>query len=91
MRNKVFAMFANSHHNDGHIAVWIPAQSGLQAVLISTRPRNSSSRLMSACAAGLASSWMKSATKQLADYVCGAWRLIAPKKAQTASEQSFAR
>ena len=25
VRKKVFAMFANHHHNDGHIAVWIPA------------------------------------------------------------------
>ena len=24
VRKKVFAMFANNHHNDGHIAVWIP-------------------------------------------------------------------
>jgi hypothetical protein len=22
---KVFAMFANNHHNDGRIAVWLPA------------------------------------------------------------------
>ncbi|MBK8782976.1 MAG: MmcQ/YjbR family DNA-binding protein, partial [Anaerolineales bacterium] len=21
---KVYAMFANNHHNDGHIAVWLP-------------------------------------------------------------------
>jgi hypothetical protein len=25
VRKKVYAMFANNHHHDGHIAIWIPA------------------------------------------------------------------
>ena len=37
VRKKVFAMFANNHHNDGHIAVWIPAP-GLQTMLIAASP-----------------------------------------------------
>jgi hypothetical protein len=28
---KVFAMFANNHHNDGHIAVYVSVTPGLQA------------------------------------------------------------
>lgn len=35
---KVYAMFANNHHNDGHVAVWIPAVPGAQAALIRTEP-----------------------------------------------------
>jgi len=31
-------MFANSHHNDGHIAVWIPVPPGHQAALMRTSP-----------------------------------------------------
>ena len=31
---RVFAMFANNHHGDGHIAVWLPAGPGVQAALI---------------------------------------------------------
>src|SRR5881396_1571298 len=38
VRKNVFAMFANNHHNDGHIAVWIPAPPGLQAMLIAASP-----------------------------------------------------
>ncbi|HWZ80968.1 MAG TPA: MmcQ/YjbR family DNA-binding protein, partial [Terriglobales bacterium] len=30
---KVYATFVNNHHNDGHIAVWIPVAPGLQATL----------------------------------------------------------
>jgi hypothetical protein len=35
---RVFAMFANNHHNDGHIAVWLPAGPGVQAALIEEAP-----------------------------------------------------
>lgn len=31
-------MGANNHHGDGHIVVWLPALSGLQAGLIGTSP-----------------------------------------------------
>jgi uncharacterized protein YdhG (YjbR/CyaY superfamily) len=34
----VFAMFAENHHHDGHIALWLPAQPGLQAALIADAP-----------------------------------------------------
>src|SRR5260370_9022587 len=39
VRKKVFAMFANDHHDDGHIAVWIPAPPGLQGILIQSSPK----------------------------------------------------
>jgi hypothetical protein len=35
---RVFAMFANNHHNDGHIAVWLPTAPGVQAALIEEAP-----------------------------------------------------
>jgi hypothetical protein len=35
---KVFAMFANNHHGDGHIAVWLPAAEGVQTALIEEAP-----------------------------------------------------
>jgi hypothetical protein len=35
---RVFAMFANNHHGDGRVAVWIPAASGVQAALIEEAP-----------------------------------------------------
>jgi len=36
---KVFAMFSNNHHNDGHIAVTIPAAIGVQEALIKKSPK----------------------------------------------------
>jgi hypothetical protein len=35
---RVFAMFSNNHHNDGHIAVFLPAGPGVQEALIEERP-----------------------------------------------------
>ena len=39
VRKRVFAMFSNNHHNDGHAAVCIPAAPGHQAMLIATSPK----------------------------------------------------
>lgn len=36
VRNKVFVMFADNHHADGRIAVWLPVPPGAQSVLIET-------------------------------------------------------
>jgi hypothetical protein len=38
VRKRVFAMFSNSHHGDGHVAVLIPVGPGLQATLIHSSP-----------------------------------------------------
>ena len=38
VHKKVFVMFANNHHDDGHIAVWLPVPPGIQATLIESSP-----------------------------------------------------
>ncbi|MEZ4734513.1 MAG: MmcQ/YjbR family DNA-binding protein [Caldilineaceae bacterium] len=38
IRKQVFAMFANNHHNDGHLAVWLPVPPGMQPMLIEAAP-----------------------------------------------------
>ena len=35
---RVFAMFANNHHGDGHVAVWLPVTAGAQEALIEEAP-----------------------------------------------------
>jgi hypothetical protein len=39
IRKKVYAMFANNHHHDGRIAVWLPAPTGTQAMLVESSPQ----------------------------------------------------
>jgi hypothetical protein len=36
---RVFAMFANNHHGDGHVAVWLPVGPGVQDALIEEAPQ----------------------------------------------------
>src|SRR5688500_3426929 len=38
VKKRVFAMFANNHHHDGHVAVWLPAPVGTQAYLVDSEP-----------------------------------------------------
>ena len=36
---RVFAMFSNNHHGDGHVAVWLPAGPGVQDALVEEAPQ----------------------------------------------------
>ena len=36
---RVFAMFANNHHDDGHVAAWLPAGPGVQEAVIEEEPQ----------------------------------------------------
>ena len=36
-KKRIFAMFSNNHHGDGHVAVWLPAP-GLQEAWIDEAP-----------------------------------------------------
>ena len=36
---KVFVMFANNHHGDGRIAVWLPVPAGMQQGVIDAAPQ----------------------------------------------------
>jgi hypothetical protein len=38
VRNKMFAMYANNHHNDGRIALWCHAPPGVQQLLVESQP-----------------------------------------------------
>ena len=38
VRKKIFAMFADDHHRDGHVAVWCNAPMGVQEMLVREEP-----------------------------------------------------
>jgi len=39
LKKGVYAMLVHNHHNDGHIAVWIPAAPGEQEMLVATNAK----------------------------------------------------
>ncbi len=80
VRKRVFAMFSDNHHNDGHISVLIPAAVGMQAVLIEAdgdkfyRPPYVGVR-----------GWVgidldRIGNEELSTHLRQAWQLIAPAK-----------
>lgn len=38
VHKRVFVMFANNHHDDGRLAVWVPVPAGAQESLIASDP-----------------------------------------------------
>lgn len=77
---KVFTMFANNHHHDGHIAVWIPAEPGAQQTLM----RSSAKKYFKPPYVGVRG-WIGIELQEidddeLASHIRNAWHLIAAKK-----------
>lgn len=79
---KVFAMCSNNHHNDGHVAVVIPAAIGIQEMLIKTSPKKFYRPPYVGCSGWVGIELARVSDKELAFHINEAWRLIAPKKLQ---------
>ncbi len=80
---KVFAMFANNHHQDGRIAVWIPVPSGAQLMLIDASPQKFFKPPYVGVRGWVGIELAAISTDELAHHLQSAWRLIAPKRAQS--------
>ncbi len=39
VRGRMFAMYANNHHNDGRVAVWCKAPLGFQSMMVDEEPQ----------------------------------------------------
>jgi len=77
---KVFAMCSNNHHNDGHIAVTIPAGIGIQAMLIERSPEKFYRPPYVGVRGWVGIEIDSVDDKELALHIREAWRLIAPEK-----------
>ena len=80
VKDKVYVMFANNHHNDGHIAVWLPVPSGFQTTLINSAPQT----FFKPPYVGVRG-WVGIELNQISDedlmfHIQVAWELIAPKR-----------
>ena len=77
---KVYAMFVNNHHNDGHIAVWLPAPPGLQAHLIATAPGTYFKPPYVGVRGWIGIDLAAINNEDLAQHILTAWQLTTPKK-----------
>jgi len=80
---KVYAMFVNNHHNDGHVAVWIPVAPGLQATLLKTEPHEFFMPPYAGVRGWVGVELGAVSDDELGFHLCEAWRLIAPPKTRT--------
>ena len=82
VRKKVFAMFSNNHHNDGHIAVTVPAAIGIQEMLIAKAPKKFYRPPYVGVRGWVGIEVDQVSDKELGLHIKEAWRLIAPNKLQ---------
>lgn len=80
VHKKVFVMYANNHHDDGRIAVWLPVPPGILVTLIESSP----SVYFKPPYVGVRG-WAGIELEQIGDddlryHIRVAWELIAPKR-----------
>ena len=80
VRKRVFAMCSINHHDDGHIAVVIPAAIGVQAALIEQSPNKFYRPPYVGHAGWVGIELPRVSDKELAAHIREAWKLIAPEK-----------
>ena len=80
VRHKVFVMFANNHHNDGHIAVWLPAPPFFQEGLVDTSPEVFFKPPYVGTRGWIGIDLDRVSDTDLEMYIHIAWELIAPKR-----------
>jgi hypothetical protein len=73
-------MFADNHHNDGHIAVWLPVPSGFQAALIETDSKTFFKPPYVGTRGWIGIQLDRISDKDLIFHIQMAWELIAPKR-----------
>jgi hypothetical protein len=82
VRKKVFAMCSINHHNDGHIAVTVPAAIGVQEALIKQSPKKFYRPPYVGVRGWVGIELPRVSDKELAAHLKEAWKLIAPEKLQ---------
>ncbi|MEP7357178.1 MAG: MmcQ/YjbR family DNA-binding protein, partial [Anaerolineales bacterium] len=80
VHDKVFVMFANNHHDDGHVAIWLPAPPGAQAAILSSAPAVYFKPPYVGARGWIGIELSQISDDQLALHINLAWDLMAPKR-----------
>ena len=83
---KVFAMFSNNHHGDGHVAVLVPAAIGIQEMLIKKTPKKFYRPPYVGVRGWIGIEVDRVSDEELTLHIKEAWQLIAPKKLRDQTE-----
>ena len=88
---RVFAMFANNHHGDGRVAVWVPAATGEQAALVEEAPETYFRPPYVGVAGWVGVELHKVDDEQLGALIREAFRLTTVKKIRRIAQDSLDR
>ena len=80
VKNKVFVMFADNHHNDDRIAVWLPVPTGFQSTLIENAPETFFKPPYVGVRGWVGIELDRITDEDLTYHIEVAWELIAPKR-----------
>src|SRR3954470_1839964 len=80
VRKKVFAMFANNHHSDGRIAVWLPSEFGVQEMLLREAPQKFFKPPYVGVRGWIGIELSEIDDNELAFHIYEGWRRVAPKR-----------
>lgn len=80
---KVFVMFADNHHDDGRVAVWLPVPPGAQQSLIESSPGIYFRPPYVGHRGWVGIELDRVSDEDLAYHIRVAWELIAPKRLLT--------
>ena len=83
VHKKVFVMFANNHHNDGRLAVWLPVPDGFQASLVEASPKIYFKPPYVGVRGWVGIELARVPEKDLEFHIQTAWELVAPKRLLT--------
>jgi hypothetical protein len=88
---RVFTMFSNNHHNDGHVAVWIPAEPGAQAALIRENPACNYKPPYVGPSGWVGIELDQIGDDELAGHLSDAWKLVIEKQKKKGSPSTRTR
>ncbi len=80
VRKRVFAMISNNHHNDTRLAVVVPFEPGLQAMMLRDFPKKYYYPPYVGNAGWLGIHLAKITDKHLKEHLTAAWKLVGPKR-----------
>ncbi|MBI1760283.1 MAG: MmcQ/YjbR family DNA-binding protein [Acidobacteria bacterium] len=82
VKGKMFAMYLNNHHGDGHIALWLKAPPGVQAMLVEAAPEKFFIPQYQGPFGWIGVHLDRNREDEIASHIRQAYRMVAPKKLQ---------
>ena len=87
LKQGVYLMFVDNHHDDGHIAVWLATDHGTQQALIKSDPKKYYRPPYVGVSGWVGVDLREVDDEELGMLVVDAWRMIAAKKKSTARKK----